>query len=86
MRGFMNETTQISKKVDEVARGLVELFDLLAGADEDADFVWTDDDGNEIKLTAEKVQAKTKGIGKRGVIEKCRVDYGDSRMSIRIEY
>lgn len=86
MRGFMNETTQISKKVDEVAKGLIELFDLLAGADEDADFVWTDDDGNEIKLTAEKVQAKTKGIGKRGVIEKCRVDYGDSRMSIKIEY
>lgn len=86
MRGFMNETTQISKKVDEVARGLVELFDLLAGADEDADFVWTDDDGNEIKLTADKVQAVTKSIGKRGIVERCRVDYGDSRMSIEIEY
>lgn len=82
----MNKTEHISKKVDEVARGLVELFDLLEGADEDADFVWTDDDGNEIKLTAEKVQAITKGIGKRGIIERCKVNYGDSRMSIEIEY
>lgn len=86
MRGFMNETTQISKKVDEIAKGLIELFDLLEGADEDADFVWTDDDGTEIKLTAEKLQAKTKSIGKRGVVERCKVDYGDSRMSIEIEY
>lgn len=82
----MNETEQISKKVDEIAKGLVELFDLLAGADEDADFVWTDDDGNEIKLTAEKIRTTTKNIGKKGVVEKCRVDYGDSRMSIKIEY
>lgn len=82
----MDETKQISKKVDEVARGLVELFDLLEGADEDADFVWTDDDGNEIKLTAERVHAKTKSVGKKGVIERCRVNYGDSRMSIEIEY
>lgn len=82
----MNETQQISKKVDEIAKGLVDLFSLLEGADDDADFVWTDDDGNEIKLTAEKVKAKTKTIGARGVIEKCQVNYGDSRMTLKIEY
>lgn len=86
MRGFMDRTEQISKKVDEVAKRLIELLDLLDGADEDADFVWVDDDGGKIKLTAEKIQAKTKSVGRRGVVERCRVDYGDSRMSIEIEY
>ena len=82
----MNKTEQISKKVDEITRDVAELLDLLVGADEDADFVWTDGDGNKIKLIAEKVQAVTKGIGERGIVERCRVDYGDSRMSIEIEY
>ncbi len=29
--------------------GLIELFDLLEKADEDAEFVWRDDEGNEVR-------------------------------------
>lgn len=77
----MNKTKLINEKVGDILRSLSELTNLLAGADDDAGFVWEDDDGNEITLAMNKTKTATK------TIENWQIkDRNGGSISIKLDY